>query len=232
MQEIVGVRFECAGKAYYFAPNALELNLHDWVVVETTQGLALGQVVIPPRQIKEAELNDKLKPVLRLADSYDLLLRSYYRTHEARVLERCREKVAEHGLEMEVVRARYNFNGDRITFYFTAGHRVDFRKLVRDLARTFRACVELRQVGPRDEVKLLTGWGPCGRPLCCATWLTEFKPISIRMAKAQDLPLSPESISGNCGRLCCCLSFEYEQYLSSRNEPLNGERGQELEPDR
>jgi len=232
MHEIVGVRFERAEKAYYFAPNGLELKLHDWVVVETAQGLALGQVVIPPRRIKEEELNEQLKPVLRLADSHDLLLHCYYRGHEAKALECCREKVAEHGLEMEVVKARYNFNGDRITFYFTADHRVDFRKLVRDLARTLRACVELRQLGPRDELKLLTGWGLCGRPLCCATWLTEFKPISIRMAKAQDLPLSPESISGNCGRLCCCLSFEYEQYLNSRNQRLDGERVQELDPDR
>jgi len=222
MRDIVGVRFGHAGRAYYFAPNGLQLNLDDWVVVETAQGLSLGQVVIPPRQTEEQELNEKLKPVLRLADSYDLLLHSYYRGHEAKALEQCREKVVEHGLEMEVVRARYNFNGDRITFYFTADHRVDFRKLVYDLARTFHACVELRQLGPRDEAKLLTGWGPCGRPLCCATWITEFKPISIRMAKVQDLPLSPENISGNCGRLCCCLSFEYEQYLNSRNQLLDG----------
>lgn len=232
MREIVGVRFQRAGKGYYFAPSGLELNLHDWVVVETVQGLALGQVVIPPRQIKEEELDEKLKPVLRLADSHDLLLNSYYQGHEAEALQRCREKVAEHGLEMEVVKARYNFNGDRITFYFTADHRVDFRNLVRDLTRTFRACVELRQLGPRDELKLLEGWGACGRPLCCATWLTEFKPISIRMAKAQDLPLSPESISGNCGRLCCCLSFEYERYVNGRNQRPNGETAQELDPDR
>lgn len=220
MPEIVGLRFEGAGKVYYFAPGELELNLHDWVVVETVQGLALGRVVIPTRQIEERELkelDDQLKPVLRLADSHDLLLHSYYRSREAGALERCRGKVAEHGLDMRVVKARYSFNGDRITFYFTADHRIDFRALVRDLVRAFRIHVELRQLGPRDELKLLKGWGPCGRPLCCATWLTEFKPISIRMAKAQDLPLSPESISGNCGRLCCCLSFEYDQYLNEAN---------------
>jgi len=227
MPEIVGVRFECAGKVYYFAPGGLNLNLHDWVVVETVQGLALAQVVILPCQIEEQALDEKLKPVLRLADSHDLLLRSYYGSREARALARCREKVAEHGLEMQVVKARYSFNGDRITFYFTADHRIDFRALVHDLAPTFRTHVELRQLGPRDELKLLKEWGACGRPLCCATWLTEFKPISIRMAKAQDLPLSPESISGNCGRLCCCLSFEYDQYLNSRKQPLDKERAQE-----
>jgi len=226
MHEVVGVRFERAGKAYYFAPSGLELNLHDRVVVETSQGLALGEVVIAPRQIEEEELNGELKPVLRMANSYDLLLHGYYEGQESEALERCREKVAEHGLEMEVVRARYSFSGDRITFYFTADHRVDFRKLVRDLARTFRTSVDLRQLGPRDELKLLAGWGLCGRPLCCATWLAEFKPISIRMAKAQGLPLSPESISGRCGRLCCCLSFEYEQYLNSRDQTLDGDKSE------
>jgi cell fate regulator YaaT (PSP1 superfamily) len=225
MPEIVGVRFECAAKVYYFAPGGLELNQDDWVVVETVQGLALGQVAIPPRQLEQQGLSvlgdgpgdEKLKPVLRLADSHDLLLRSSYRSREARALERCREKVAEHGLEMQVVKARYSFDGDRLTFHFTADHRIDFRTLVRDLARAFRTHVELRQLGPRDELKLLKGWGPCGRPLCCATWLTEFKPISIRMAKAQGLPLNPESISGNCGRLYCCLSFEYDQYLNKQD---------------
>lgn len=229
MPEIVGVRFERAGKVYYFAPRGLNLNLHDWVVVETIQGLALGQVVISPRQIEEQALDEKLKPVLRLADSHDLLLRSYYRSREASALERCRERIAEHGLEMEVVKVRYSFNGDRITFCFTAKHRIDFRALVRDLARVFHTHVELRQLGPRDELKLLKGWGPCGQPLCCATWLTEFKPISIRMAKVQDLPLNPESISGNCGRLRCCLSFEYDQYLNDNNrkQPLDKESAQE-----
>jgi len=221
MTEIVGVRFERAGKIYYFAPQGLELSFGDWVVVETAQGLALGQVAIPPRQVEDLEWGETLKPVLRLASSHDLLLHSYYKSREARALERCREKVAEHGLEMQVVKARYSFNGDRITFYFTADHRVDFRALVRDLNRTFRTHVELRQLGSRDELKLLKGWGPCGRPLCCATWMTEFKPISIRMAKAQELPLTPESISGNCNRLCCCLSFEYEYYLDNNDLPEN-----------
>jgi len=226
MPEIVGVRFERAGKVYYFAPGELDLTLHDWVVVETAQGLSLGQVVIPPHQVEERELGSELKPVLRVADAHDLLLRSYYSSREARALERCRAKVAQLGLDMRVVRAHYSFTGDRITFYFTADHRVDFRSLVRDLARTFRSHVELRQLGPRDELKLLKGWGPCGRPLCCSTWLTEFKPISIRMAKAQGLPLSPESISGNCGRLCCCLSYEYEQYVTGEKQPPDRREGQ------
>jgi len=229
MPQIVGVRFERAGKVYHFASGGLNLSLADWVVVETAQGLALGQIVVPPRQIEEQGLDDELKPVLRPADSHDLLLRSYHRSREARALKRCQEKVAEHGLEMRVVRARYSFNGARITFYFTAGHRIDFRDLVRDLARTYRTHVELRQLGPRDELKLAEGWGPCGRPLCCASWLTAFRPITIRMAKAQDLPLNPESISGSCGRLCCCLSFEYDQYLNDRKQPLDGERSRQDE---
>ncbi|MEA3344832.1 MAG: regulatory iron-sulfur-containing complex subunit RicT [Chloroflexota bacterium] len=224
MTQVVGVRFENTGKVYYFAPQGLDLNLHDWVVVETVQGRALGQVVTPPRQLREqdwAELGgspDEIKPVLRLADSHDLLTHSYYRSREEEALERCKEKVAEHELDMKVVKARYSFNGERLTFYFTADHRVDFRTLVRDLAHDFRAHVELRQLGPRDELKLLDGLGPCGRPLCCNTWMTNFKPISIRMAKAQGFPLNPESISGLCGRLRCCLSFEYERYRQQEGD--------------
>jgi cell fate regulator YaaT (PSP1 superfamily) len=224
MPEVVGVRFERAGRVYYFAPGELRLNLHDWVVVETAQGLSLGQVVLPARQIDERELDDQLKPVLRVAESHDLLLRSYHDSRELKALERCREKAVELGLEMQPLKAHYSFNGDRVTFYFTADHRVDFRALVRDMARILRTHVEMRQLGPRDELKLLEGWGACGRPLCCATWMTEFNPISIRMAKAQNLPLSPESISGNCGRLCCCLSFEYDRYLHQDEQPPNDEK--------
>jgi cell fate regulator YaaT (PSP1 superfamily) len=217
MPEIVGVRFQCAGKVYYFSPGELDLSLDDWVVVDTVQGLALGRVVVPLSHVKDQELEGVLKTVLRLADSHDLLLRSYYQSREARALERCQEKAAEHGLQMRVVKARYSFNGARVTFYFTADHRVDFRALVRDLARVFCTHVELRQLGPRDELKLLKGWGHCGRSLCCATWLSEFRPISIRMAKAQDVPLNPENISGICGRLRCCLSYEYDQYVRDSN---------------
>lgn len=227
MPEIVGVRFECAGKVYYFAPGGLDLNLHDWVVVETVHGLALGQVAIARRDVTDNRSDGELRPVVRTADSQDLLLYSYHRSREPRALQRCQEKVAEHGLAMRVVKARYSFDGTRVTFHFTADHRIDFRALVRDLARTFRTHVELRQLGPRDELKLLKGWGPCGRALCCATWLTEFKPISIRMAKAQGLPLNPESISGNCGRLCCCLSFEYDQYVDNRARRPGRERSKE-----
>ena len=215
MTEIVGVRFERAGKVYHFTPGSLELETDDWVVVETVHGLALGQIAIPRRPLEEREQDEKLKSVVRKANSRDLLVCSYHRSREARVLERCREKVAEHGLDMQVLRADCSFDGDRITFYFTARNRVDFRALARDLSRTLRTHVELRQLGSRDELRLLGGWGPCGRALCCATWMTDFKPVSIRMAKAQGLPLNPESISGHCGRLCCCLRFEYEQYLST-----------------
>ena len=224
MPEIVGVRFECAGKVYYFNPNGLDLNVRDWVVVETTQGLSLGQVVIPLRDSESRDLDDNLKPVLRIAHPHDLLLRSYHASREGRALQRCRDAVEELGLEMQVVKARYSFDGSRITFYFTADHRIDFRSLVRDLAHSFRTHVELRQLGPRDALKLQTGWGHCGRPLCCATWMTEFNPVSIHMAKAQDLPLNPENISGNCGRLCCCLRFEYDQYLN-RKEPSRNAGG-------
>lgn len=231
MPEVVGVRFERAGKVYFFSPGGLTLSLNDWVVVETIQGLALGQVVNPVWHVEEQELDGELKPVLKLADCHDLLLSSCYRSREARALERCQEEVAAHGLQMRVVKARYSCNGARVTFYFSADHRIDFRALVRDLARVFRTHVELRQLGPRDEMKLLRGWGHCGRPLCCATWLSEFKPISIRMAKAQDVPLNPESISGSCGRLCCCLSYEYDQYLSNSEQMSGGGDPATVEPD-
>jgi cell fate regulator YaaT (PSP1 superfamily) len=220
MPQIVGVRFECAGRVYYFAPGELSLEPNAWVVVETSQGLSLGQVVMTRRDVDEGELSDRLKPVVRLADSHDLLLQSYYASREPKALERCQERAVELGLDMQVLRAHYAFNGDRVTFYFTADERIDFRDLVREVARDLRTHVDMRQLGPRDELKLLKGWGGCGRPLCCATWMAEFSPISIRMAKAQDLPLSPESISGNCGRLCCCLKFEYDRYVQRDDRPV------------
>jgi cell fate regulator YaaT (PSP1 superfamily) len=216
MLQAVGVRFERAGKVYHFSSGGLNLREGDWVVVDTAQGLSLGWVVLCLTDADTQRPDGDLKPVLRLADSHDLLLRSYYQSREQRALERCRERVAERGLDMNVVRARYSFNGARVSFYFTADHRVDFRSLVRDLARVFRTHVELRQLGPRDELKLQGGRGPCGRPLCCATWLSDFKPISIRMAKAQDVPLNPENISGSCGRLRCCFSYEYDLYVQGR----------------
>ena len=216
MLQAVGVRFEPAGKVYHFSSEGLELRERDWVVVDTAQGLSLGWVVLLPSDIDTLRPEDELKPVLRRADSHDLLLRSYYQSREARALERCREKVQERGLDMDVVRARYSFDGRRVAFYFTADHRVDFRFLVRDLARVFRTQVELRQLGPRDQLKLQGGRGPCGRSLCCATWLSDFKPISIRMAKAQDVPLNPENISGSCGRLRCCFSYEYDLYVQGK----------------
>ncbi len=209
MREAVGVRFEKAGKIYYFDPAGLQLRVGDSVIVETTQGQALAQVVAI-RQIEEGER--ELKPVLRQATAKDHLLDSYYKTREKQALERCREKVAEYSLNMKPVRAKYSSDGKRLTIYFTTEERVDYHQLARELARSLKTRVEFRQLGPRDEARMLGGIGICGRPLCCATFLTEFTPISIRMAKRQNLPLSPESISGQCGRLCCCLSYEDEYY--------------------
>jgi len=210
MQETVGVRFEGTGKIYHFAPAGLQLKAGDSVIVETTHGQALARVVIAPHQSEEGER--ELKSVLCRATVHDLLLNGYYKSKEGRALEKCQEKVTEHGLSMKPIKAKYSFDGKQLTIYFTAEERVDYRRLARELSRSLKTRTEFRQLGPRDEAKMLGGIGNCGRPLCCTTFLTEFTPIHIKMAKRQNLPLSPESISGQCGRLCCCLSYEDEYY--------------------
>jgi cell fate regulator YaaT (PSP1 superfamily) len=215
MPLIVGVRFSPAAKVYYFDPAGVEdLRAGEYVIVETSRGQEAGQVVIAPCQVSDKEIVGKLKKVRKRASALELTQIVYHRQKEQDALERCRDKVIDHDLPMKVVRAEYNYDGSRLVFFFASEKRVDFRRLLRDLARSFKARIELRQIGVRDEAKLMGGIGRCGRSLCCTTWLTEFRPVSIKMAKQQDLPLSPMEISGICGRLLCCLSYEDEYYAS------------------
>lgn len=225
MPLVVGVRFKPATKVYYFDPAGLEdLCVGDYVLVETSRARELGRVVIPPKQVPSEEVVGRLKPVLGRATSVDLASAQHYITREEQALAKCRSKVEEHSLPIKVIRAEYNYDGSYLTLYFTAEKRVDFRALVRDLARLFRTRIELRQVGVRDEAKLIAGLGPCGQPLCCATHLCEFIPVSIKMAKQQGLPLSPMEISGMCGRLMCCLTYENEFYREAQAKlPRSGD---------
>jgi cell fate regulator YaaT (PSP1 superfamily) len=212
MPQVVGVRFRTSCKVYYFDPGELDLQVDDFVIVETARGQEAGKVAFRPRTVPEEDVPGSLKRVLRVATAVDLMQMERYQQREERALCQCRAKVDEFGLPMKVIRAEYNYNGTHLTFYFAAEKRVDFRALVKGLAHEFKTRIELRQVGVRDEVKLVGGYGLCGRPHCCATWLPEFRPISIRMAKQQDLPLSPMEISGTCGRLLCCLAYENDYY--------------------
>jgi cell fate regulator YaaT (PSP1 superfamily) len=219
MPKIVGIRFKPATKIYYFDPaDMCDLQEGDHVVVETSRAREMGQVVIAPREVPADEIVGQLKPVVRRATAVDLTDAQYYACREEETLERCREKVARHGLSIDLIRAEYNFDGSCLVVFFTSEQRVDFRGLVKDLARTFRTRIEMRQVGVRDEAKLINGVGQCGRPLCCTTHLCEFIPVSIKMAKQQNLPLSPMEISGLCGRLLCCLTYEDEYYRETRSK--------------
>lgn len=218
MPVVVGIRFKDSGKTYYFDPNGIEaLAQGDHVIVETVRGPELAKVAYSPRLVDPEEIVGDLKPVLRRAEPIDFERLNRLNSRQDELLARCAEKIQEHGLPMRLVKAEYSFDGSRLTFYFTAEKRVDFRALVRDLARTFRTRIELRQIGPRDEAKLLGGIGPCGRLLCCATFLPDYARVSIKMAKDQDLPLNPTKISGVCGRLLCCLSYEHEQYVNVKS---------------
>jgi cell fate regulator YaaT (PSP1 superfamily) len=218
MTIVVGVRFKDSGKTYHFDPRDIPLAVGDWAIVETARGPELGRISAPPADMPPDQILGELKPVLRRATQTDIDNLAHYQQYLDEALALCAEKVAEHKLPMVLVKAEYNFDGSRLTFFFTADKRVDFRALVRDLARTFHTRIELRQVGPRDEAKLLGGIGPCGRLLCCSTFLPDFARVSIKMAKDQDLPLNPIKISGVCGRLLCCLSYEHEQYLDIKAE--------------
>lgn len=227
MPAIVGIRFQRVGKIYYFDPAGLDLDLDDLVIVETARGQEAGRVAIAPKQIVNGSFNKDLQPVMRRASTQDLAQMTYHGGRDEQALQKCREQVAEYKLPMKVVKVRYNFDGRRLTVYFTAEKRVDFRSLVRDLSRTLHARIEMRQLGPRDEAKLLGGIGACGKTeVCCASWLTEFTPISINMAKNQDLPLNPSSISGICGRLRCCL--KYEDHYYSLMQELMPKVGEEI----
>ncbi|NLC15894.1 MAG: stage 0 sporulation family protein [Firmicutes bacterium] len=220
MPIVAGIRFKEKGKVYYFDPGDIPLKLGDKVLVETVKGIEMGTVVIEPRDVPEEDLVLPLKKVLRVAGEEDLAVARQNEEKASEAMKIAAEKIAQHGLEMRLVDAEYTFGGSRVAIYFTADGRVDFRELVKDLASALRTRVELRQIGVRDEAKFYGGLGPCGRELCCASFLCEFQPVSIRMAKEQNLPLNPSKISGTCGRLLCCLRFE--------SECLNAEKGQKL----
>jgi len=225
MADIVGIRYRRAGKVYYFDPAGIDLEVSDYVVVKTTRGLELGQVVIAPAQVLASEVTGPLKPIVRKAEAEDIKRAQEFEEKEREALEECGQLIAKLGLPMKLISAEYNLQGNRLTFLFSAAERVDFRDLVRELNNRFKVRVELRQVGPRDETKLRGGFGRCGRPLCCMSFLNEFAPVSIRMAKEQDLPLNPMKISGICGRLLCCLVYESEQYRLVREKlPKEGQR--------
>ncbi len=212
MAEIVGIRFKRGGRVYYFDPGGIDLEPNDYVVVKTSRGLELGHVVISPKQVLASEVSEPLKPVVRKAEEEDIKRAQELAGKEKEALAECGELIAKLGLPMKLLSAEYNFDGSHLTFLFSATERVDFRELIRELTNRFKTRVELRQVGPRDEAKLIGDFGRCGRPLCCMSFLNEFTPVSIRMAKEQDLPLNPMKISGICGRLLCCLVYENEQY--------------------
>jgi len=218
MPEIVGIRFKRAGRVYYFDPAGIDLEVNDCAVVETARGQELGKVVIAPRQVLESEINKPLKPVVRRAEDEDIQRAQELEGKEEEAIIECGQLITTLELTMKLLSAEYSLDGNRLTFYFSAEERVDFRKLVKELTGLFKVRVELRQVGPRDEAKLVGGFGRCGRPLCCASFLSEFSPVSIKMAKEQDLPLNPMKISGLCGRLLCCLGYESEQYRTMKEQ--------------
>jgi cell fate regulator YaaT (PSP1 superfamily) len=212
MAEIVGIRFKEVGKIYYFDPDGKKFNKEDQAIVETARGIECGTVAMANREIPDDEIVNPLKPVIRKATEDDLKTVEENREKEKKAFDICEKKIANHGLEMKLVDVEYTFDNSKILFYFTADGRVDFRELVKDLAGAFRARIELRQIGVRDEAKMLGCFGVCGRPCCCKSFLGEFQPVSIKMAKEQGMSLNPVKISGTCGRLMCCLKYEQDTY--------------------
>ncbi|MBQ3181902.1 MAG: stage 0 sporulation family protein [Clostridia bacterium] len=212
MTKVVGIRFKPVGKIYYFNPEDIELNPGDGVIVETTRGIEYGTVVISDKEIDEEEFNMPIKSVLRRATDADVQTAQDNKKRAKEAYDICLEKIAANNLEMNLVDVEYTFDRSKVLFYFTADGRVDFRQLVKDLAAVFRTRIELRQIGVRDEAKLLGGFGICGRALCCSQFLGDFEPVSIKMAKEQSLSLNPTKISGTCGRLMCCLKYEQDAY--------------------
>ncbi|HJA13387.1 MAG TPA: stage 0 sporulation family protein [Candidatus Mediterraneibacter merdipullorum] len=212
MTKVIGVRFRTAGKIYFFAPGKYEIKQGDNVIVETARGVEFGRVVSAPREVRDEEVVQPLKSVIRLANEQDRKTVEKNRQKEKEAFKICLEKIRKHKLDMKLIDVEYTFDGNKILFYFTADGRIDFRELVKDLAAVFRTRIELRQIGVRDETKIKGGIGICGRPLCCSTYLTEFSAVSIKMAKEQNLSLNPTKISGVCGRLMCCLTNEEETY--------------------
>ena len=225
MVKIVGIRFRTAGKIYYFDPLDFELETAMHVIVETARGIEMGTVLIPPKEVEDDKVVSTLKPVIRIATDEDEKIISKNKDKEKEAFAICKEKIIKHGLEMKLVDAEYTFDNNKLLFYFTADGRIDFRNLVKDLASVFRTRIELRQIGVRDETKMMGGIGICGRALCCSSYLSDFVPVSIKMAKEQNLSLNPTKISGVCGRLMCCLKYEQDtyEYLNSRL-PAVGEK--------
>ncbi|WP_101847173.1 PSP1 domain-containing protein [Halobacillus sp. Marseille-P3879] len=218
MIEVVGVRFKQAGKIYYFDPGERNLTTDDYVIVETVRGIEFGKVVIANRQVGEEDVVLPLKKVMRKADEKDKLSVDENKEISEEAYRVCGSKIREHKLDMNLVDVEYTFDRKKVIFYFTADGRVDFRTLVKDLASVFKTRIELRQIGVRDEAKMLGGIGPCGRMLCCSTFLGDFEPVSIKMAKDQNLSLNPAKISGLCGRLMCCLKYENDEYESAKKD--------------
>ena len=218
MLTVIGVRFRAAGKIYYFDPADRQIKIGDHVIVETARGIEYGYVVLGNREVDETKVIPPLKPVIRMATDEDRAIEAKNKEKEKEAFKICQEKIKKHKLEMKLVDAEYTFDNNKILFYFTADGRIDFRELVKDLAAVFRTRIELRQIGVRDETKIMGGYGICGRELCCHTFISEFAPVSIKMAKEQNLSLNPTKISGVCGRLMCCLKNEEEtyEYLNSR----------------
>ena len=217
MKNIVGVRFKKPGKIYFFDPQDLEIVMGDKVIVETAMGDELGEIVVSKRELPDDKISNPLKKVLRIATKDDLKSLEYFKSKEPEALKICEEKIKKHGLDMNLTDVEYKFDGSKILFYFTADGRIDFRDLVKDLAAIYKTRIELRQIGVRDEVKRIGGNGVCGRELCCCSFLSDFEPVSIKMAKEQNISLTPSKISGNCGRLMCCLKYEsnvYEEKLA------------------
>ncbi len=235
MTRVIGVRFRTAGKIYYFDPGTFEIKKGDHVIVETARGVEFGTVLSDPKEVEDEEVTKPLKAVLRMATEKDIEQEASNRVREKEAFRICKDKIIKHGLEMKLIDAEYTFDNNKVLFYFTADGRIDFRDLVKDLASEFKTRIELRQIGVRDETKIIGGYGICGRPLCCHSYLSDFIPVSIKMAKEQNLSLNPTKISGVCGRLMCCLKNEEDVYeelnrkmpglgdIVSTNDDLEGE---------
>ncbi len=224
MVDVIGVRFRQTGKIYFFAPEDYDVQVGDNVIVETARGIEYGKVVLGKRQIEESKLVSSLKSVIRIATEEDDKIQQENQEKKEEAFKVCLEKIEKHGLEMKLIDCEYTFDNNKLLFYFTAGGRIDFRELVKDLASVFRTRIELRQIGVRDETKILGGIGICGRTLCCHSYLSEFVPVSIKMAKEQNLSLNPTKISGVCGRLMCCLKNEQDTYEElNRKLPIVGD---------
>ncbi|MCQ2547984.1 MAG: stage 0 sporulation family protein [Clostridia bacterium] len=225
MTKVVGVKFKSAGRTYYFDPCKFQLKQGDNVIVETARGREYGTIYIENTEVKDEEIRKPLKPVIRIATAEDEVVHKEHVAKKEEALRKCEECITKRGLDMKLIDVEYIFDGNKVIFYFTADGRVDFRELVKDLASVFKMRIELRQIGVRDEAKMIGGVGSCGRTLCCNSWLSDFQPVSIKMAKTQNLSLNPTKISGICGRLLCCLKYENDIYLEfKKGMPNDGER--------